>query len=264
MFNLTSQKINDGVMTKSYNFLKKNLAQNKSAIYLVISLSVFLLLSMVLICNYLDIPVERLTRDPAASLAVPFYSGYFSQLGGIFWIASACFAFFTGIIIKNGSRKFMLFSGGFVLLLAIDDIFMLHDGLFPEMGINENVFYLTYAILTIVYFRLFYRTILKSPFVLLLLAFGFLGLSVIIDLLPVPGSINRYIFEDGFKMMGIISWMAYTFKTGKRLLERSARAPGELSVVPVQSESNDLHRNLKPMSRKILQKKRLRKKPVNV
>ncbi len=52
--------------------------------------------------------------------------------------------------------------------------------------------------------------ILRTEFLLLVLAFLGLGLSVVIDLvatvIELPGS---YVFEDGGKLFGIVGWTAY-------------------------------------------------------
>lgn len=45
------------------------------------------------------------------------------------------------------------------------------------------------------------------------MAFLFFGLSVTLDLLQIP-SIDPYLAEDGAKLVGLISWLAYFFRCG--------------------------------------------------
>lgn len=76
-----------------------------------------------------------------------------------------------------------------------------------------------YGLFTLYYLTEFRTHIRKTPFIILLLAFVFLGLSVLSDLIKISG-VNPYLFEDGFKMIGIISWLVYHFKVSKLEIEK--------------------------------------------
>ncbi|PMB07592.1 hypothetical protein CEN49_12365 [Fischerella thermalis CCMEE 5273] len=58
---------------------------------------------------------------------------------------------------------------------------------------------------------------------MLVLAFGFFGLSVFLDLLPIAdwfGSDNEYLLEDGTKLLGMVSWLAYFGRTCAEQIQR--------------------------------------------
>ena len=99
------------------------------------------------------------------------------------------------------------------MLLGLDDIFLLHESVFPYLGIHEKVVYATYAGLVLFYLVKFYPTILKTEYILLVMALGFFALSVIFDKSSIPG-IDPYLLEDGVKIAGIVSWMFYFYSVG--------------------------------------------------
>jgi hypothetical protein len=155
----------------------------------------------------------HLTRDPTAVMEAPFYTGFLSQFGIIFWSATASICLFSGVVaspLLSAEKKFLYASGLFILLLAIDDLFLLHEGLFPQhLGIPEMVVYAAYAVITLVYVWRFLPIILKTNYLLFGLAFFFFGLSIGIDLFdPVAGDVG-YLIEDTPKFMGILTWLAY-------------------------------------------------------
>jgi hypothetical protein len=68
---------------------------------------------------------------------------------------------------------------------------------------------LSYGLLLLAYLWRFRKIVLNSHFVLLVLASLFFGFSVVVDRLPqtlIPG---HHLFEDGSKLLGIVSWFAY-------------------------------------------------------
>ena len=54
----------------------------------------------------------------------------------------------------------------------------------------------------------FRKIIIETDIVLLFLAFLFFGVSIIIDLFPIP-VFDIDLFEDVFKLFGIVSWFGY-------------------------------------------------------
>jgi len=66
----------------------------------------------------------------------------------------------------------------------------------------------------------FYSTLLKSNYLLLIMAIGFFGLSIFVDLFI--HSTSEYVtnlLEDGAKFIGIVNWLMYYFITGKKTLQ---------------------------------------------
>mgnify|MGYP001127210564 CR=1 FL=1 len=107
-------------------------------------------------------------------------------------------------------KKFVFLSGLLTLLLCFDDMFLMHEQLFPSLGIPQKVILITYGIMTLSLLSNFYFIILKTDYILLVLALCFFSLSVFLDMFNIPG-INPYLLEDSTKMIGIISWFFYFY-----------------------------------------------------
>ncbi len=192
------------------------LKSNRSTILRIFVISMFLICCVVLLNKLKGIPIGVLTRDITTAAGVPFYTGFFSQVGFIFWIATASLCMFSFHISSKSEgntmfRKFLFLSGLLSLLLCFDDMFLLHEQVIPKVfGISEKGVYTTYGILAIFLLVKFYPIILKTDYILLAMAFIFFGLSIVIDLIHIPG-INPYLLEDGVKMFGIVSCFFYFY-----------------------------------------------------
>ncbi|WP_315790007.1 hypothetical protein [Fischerella sp. JS2] len=175
------------------------------------------------------VPVEYLTRDPLAVAKAPFYWGAISNFGILIWCGAVVISLFSFKILQNVKicsefSHFFLFSGVITSILLLDDLFLLHEEVFPYyLNISEKLVFLGYGILISFYLVRFRKTILKTEFIFLVLAFGFFGLSVFLDLLPVTdwlGNENEYLLEDGAKLLGMISWLAYFGRTCAEQIQR--------------------------------------------
>jgi len=172
------------------------------------------LIGVVLLLHFWkDIPFGTLTGDPAAIGGDPLYTGFLSQVGLFFWSAAAAVSLFSAAVLSPHPdavelRRFLLASGLLTLVLGLDDAFLLHEGLFPYFGVPEILVYATYAGAVLFYLTRFASTIRRTEYVLLGTALLFFGISVALDLLEPPG-IDRFLLEDGAKLVGIVSWLAY-------------------------------------------------------
>ncbi|MCH6568106.1 MAG: hypothetical protein IH801_07060, partial [Nitrospinae bacterium] len=81
-------------------------------------------------------------------------------------------------------------------------------GQFIDSQIAEKVILSLYGIIVALYLIRFSKTLLNTEYLLLLIAFGFFGFSIMIDLELVyfPGGTFA---EDGTKLFGIANWCAY-------------------------------------------------------
>ena len=83
--------------------------------------------------------------------------------GVVLWMAAAAICLFSAVLLKqqnisNSTFTFMAVSGGFSLVLGIDDLFLLHDRLFPKLfDISEKYFYVLYLFAFLVYLIYFIR-----------------------------------------------------------------------------------------------------------
>jgi len=180
--------------------------------YIVI-LSLLILAELISVFNDIDIGI--FTRDPAFTLRANPFTGFISHIGILIWSGTVSICFFTSIIIKKmGDTKisqFLFFSGLFILLLLLDDLFMFHEEYFymffhvPEKGV-----YLGYLILSIIYTLKFRSLLAKTEYAILLIACGFFALSMGLDWFL---ETFNTIFEDGFKLFGITTLCIYFTRT---------------------------------------------------
>ena len=174
-----------------------------------------LLAVLVVVSLQFDIPISVFTRDPAAIAHVPLYSGLISNIGVLFWCASVAISFFTVVTLVNTDHDgkpllFLLAMSVLTGLLMLDDLFLFHEKIYPRVfGLPEKgafVIYGLYLLACLIYFR---TVVLKSNYIVLLLSFVLMGLSIAVDTLPEGWSQFHHLFEDGFKLLGIVSWFAY-------------------------------------------------------
>lgn len=176
-----------------------------------------LLFFVFIIGAQLDIPIARFTRDPAAIFDAHPFTGAISNIGILFWCSTAAVCFFTSVIhSKKGNieiGKFLLFSGLLTSVLLLDDLFMFHEFMFPEiLHIPQIVTYLGYLVLVSIYFIKFRSAIFRTEYIILLIACIFFGLSIFCDIfLPQRGI--EFLVEDGFKLFGIVTWLIFFTRT---------------------------------------------------
>ncbi len=175
-----------------------------------------------------DIPLDTFTQDPNAQLNAPFYLGFFSNLGIIIWSAAMTICFYCAFrlpsVSDNRNREFLMASGVITLLMALDDLFQLHELVFPKyFMISDNMVYITYLNIYLIYFIRYRKQLLHSDFIALGVAFFLLGLSTIIDLLPLPMPKDTFL-EDAIKLMGAVTWMVYYIRTSTELSHTSGKS----------------------------------------
>lgn len=208
------------------NLFKKNSLISLATIFLP---GILFLAIMVVAAKKTGVYFETLSRDPIQILNGKPYVGLISNTGIIFWCATAAILFYSSKISwlqkKPEKQTFFLFFGGLLtILMLIDDLFLMHDVIFPDyLKINEIVFYLFYGLSVIAIFLYYHKTILNTDYILLILAFLLLGLSAITDQVQVFGIkvIHPYIVEDSFKFLGIIAWFAYFSRTSYKFIKPS-------------------------------------------
>ena len=199
---------------KSKRYLNKELFWSASLrLYTPV---LFFLVLVALISLFANIPLSRLTRDPLSLGKLNPIFGIVSNFGVLIWCAAASICFFTAILLRKGAdksaSKFLFYSGMITLMLLADDFFVIHESLRDYYGISEKITYAVYLGIIGLYLGKFRKLIVNKNIILLILSFGFIGMSVIIDLFQksVMSSLPGYfLIEDGLKLMGIASWAGY-------------------------------------------------------
>lgn len=107
--------------------------------------------------------------------------------------------------------KFILFGGLLSFILLIDDLFMLHEKVYPyHLGIDQNLVFLSYGFIFITYLVSFRKSIRKTNHNYLSFAAFFFAVTILIDILPLNHLLPMYyLCEDGPKFLGIVSWFGY-------------------------------------------------------
>lgn len=158
------------------------------------------------------------TNDPFVLGNLPFYAGIISTVGMLLWCATATICFFTAAVLKkddhlSGWGFFLFMSGVLTSLLLCDDLFQLHQILYPKLFHLATVLvYGVYGLFALWYLIHFQKQIRETEFILLAFSLIFFVLAVAFDtlhLLP-RGSTA---FSDGLKLLGIVSWFTYFART---------------------------------------------------
>lgn len=162
------------------------------------------------------IPLWKFTRDPVQIFNGNPWDGVLSNIGVILWCVAAVVCFFSYVILRaidadRSKQRFLLCCGAISTLLLLDDLFLLHERVFPLLfGISEKVVYGSYAVLVaIVFWR--DRHHLSQENGLLVSALLFFAASIAVDAFPKWLGIWHHLAEDGTKILGIISWSGFFF-----------------------------------------------------
>jgi hypothetical protein len=177
--------------------------------------------------------VTEILRDPAQSLRVTSLLGFLSNVGVWFWVAAGAICF-SSVAMRAQTdarqaemRKICLTLGGFSLLLAADDLFMIHDRFIAEGIMVPLYIYLLWRLL-----RHHGATVMGIEKTAFLATAGFLAGSVMVDavqeILPISYSASQ-IIEEGCKFLGGASWLYFCHRAAGYGLTRAAE-PEEGSV----------------------------------
>jgi hypothetical protein len=200
------------------------------ALAIVYGLTLGVLAVAVLTSVRTGVPIAFFVRDPSVTLRGDPLTGALSNLGALVWCVAAGICFFTRAILPRAQghdpmRPFLFWSGLITSVLLLDDFFLLHDALIPRyLGLSEKLIFLSYGMVTAWYLLRFRRIVLGSEYAVLFVALVGFALSILIDAFqsrwPSPW---RILFEDGFKLLGIVSWSTYLIRTCARAAELGER-----------------------------------------
>jgi hypothetical protein len=190
--------------------------------------------------------IGRFLRDPMATAGLHPLTGFVSNLGVLLWAASGAVCLFAGMVVRRtnsgDAAGFLISAASLSLYLCLDDLFLVHESLVPTyLGISETYFYVALAIATLTYLVRYWRMILSTNYLILLVALAFLGASAAIDEIfePYMRAIGqgRIFLEDGSKWLGIAAWCSYHVGTSfelvtgtNRVADGSAAAQGTVNV----------------------------------
>ena len=184
-------------------------------------LTFLFLVAVQFLCLAKGINVKTVMRDPVAVLRGNSYVGCISNLGILVWAYAASVFFFTSAQPQARSFSVFLFCSGLLtVLLLLDDLFLLHESLLLLVfRIPEKITYGVYGVLTFVYLTVFRGIILKNHLPVLLSAFFFFAVSILLDSFVYDAPV---MLEDGAKLLGIAGWAFYAHYASTQALQAPA------------------------------------------
>lgn len=205
--------------------LSNQLQQLYTSIFFVFLTSFLVVGSVFGFHYYNNVPLYKLTSDVLVAADAPIYFGIQSQIGIFFWAATAAICFYSSRLIDSSvHKKFLIFSGCITLFLGLDDIFMFHEIVFPSLGIHQKIVFLSYAVVMLFYGLKYTKLLLKTDYILLVLAVGGFGISLVAD--NFFYNYSEYItqlLEDGAKFMGIVSWTLFFGRTSLQMVKNDIK-----------------------------------------
>lgn len=184
-----------------------------------------------------DLTLSLLMRDIVTTGRLPFFTGLVPQLEGVLWSASLTVCVIGWVVMKRRggeavrSQRFLLQFGLVTAVLLLDDIFLFHGEIAPKnLHIEKNIVLSMYLLTISIFVYLNRLAILSSEYLILMLALGLFGASVLLDLLPLQVfSVHRFVLqlrvflEDGFKFAGIATWLTYFARYMVQQIEATPR-----------------------------------------
>ena len=170
-----------------------------------VAAALFLLAGKVtLVSAWGGVHIAVLVRDPAAHFGFPPYAGLISHAGIALLTATAACALMAALL-GAPHRRALLAAGMLSAVLAVDDLFLLHE-IAPRL-IEAGIF-AVYGALALVIALLLRRERAGMPLTGLKVAVAFLGVSVVADVFKVYGPF-AYWLEDFSKLSGFGAWAAF-------------------------------------------------------
>ena len=175
-----------------------------------------------------EITLRLLMQDATTVLGAPFYIGSLSMAGIIGWSLAVGVSIFTAIASTGHAprpwRSFLLAMGGLTALLLVDDAYLLHDEIVPQyVGVRGELVGIAYVILTVFILYRFRNVVRQSNYILLGAALTLLGVSAAVDvgssaLSDVLAGNAIFLGEDGTKLIGTWTWLAYLASVSRQAL----------------------------------------------
>jgi hypothetical protein len=181
----------------------------------------FLAIALVALASWLlGEPPAVFTREPQQVLHGPFYVGSFSNLGGLVWFGAAAILSFAWSL-KPSDRTALLLAAVLTWAMGIDDIFMLHDRVYPKLYLNELIVTALYFGTIVVIVLRSYHQLARSTLAGIVLTVIFWSLSQVFDTFF---NNTGQLAEDGSKFIGIVVWAAAWIRQAYSDIARLARS----------------------------------------
>ncbi len=199
------------------------------ALFVVLLAGMVALSATLLLLAAKGVSPDLLLRDTTAIAGLPPYYGALSLLGILGWVAAAAVSLHAWSLLRyrcnDPAMLRVLFLGGLWCAFAgIDDAFLVHEWIAPAIGIPEKVVLAAHGGMAVLFLRATLPVLGRSDWLLLIPAFGALGLSVLLDVFASGGLAHAA--EDLAKLGGVFFLAAYLMRASARLLGQRTGAIG--------------------------------------
>ena len=206
--------------------------QQMPAVRVMVILSTLLgVVLLIVVATLSSKTIEEISREPSSWSHVPTHAGLFQIASYIVWSIGVGICFFVAWLLYKlqlpvRKRVFWIYSGTLLSIFLLDDAFLLHEDVLLNIGIPEITLYLIYLVGTLLYAPLFREEVQETPYLLLLIGLGMLGVSALVDLNE-DGILESFfdkhyragwLMEDGIKLPGILTYNLYFVYTASREL----------------------------------------------
>lgn len=150
---------------------------------------------------------EDFSKDPAQHLDGEFFTGWYHYLVVLVWQVPATTALVGSYVLHRIGRaapaRMLLVAGVLTAAMVLDDLFLLHDAVYRNLGVPQVAVYAGYGLATVA-FAWAYRARLGAGVLLLAGTLVCWALSAGIDVLLREDA--PYVVEDGAKAAGVVLW----------------------------------------------------------
>ncbi|WP_217923289.1 hypothetical protein [Miltoncostaea oceani] len=176
------------------------------------------------------ISFRTVAADPVVAADGPAHAGVFSNMGVLVWWTGATAAALLGPLLwregDTGAGRAVLALGAVTVVLAVDDLFLLHEQFGPNvLGIAQDTILAGYALGVVVVLVALRRFVTTSAWPILALSLAAFTVSVVSDVLAEEETTLHSVIEDGAKFVGIAAWTVFIVHAGWSRL-RPVRTPG--------------------------------------
>jgi len=182
----------------------------------------------VVLGELVDRPFRYFSKEPVETLGGPGYVGWLAHLGSVVWLAGGASALLAGAVLRLERRRgagFLLAAGALTAALVADDLFLLHETVYPALGVPEEVVYATYGVLLVTVAARWRHDVGRHDAALLALALALWAASVGADVVQeTRGALpHHHLLEDGLKLVGTALWTTFLVAAAGRDLRRAVR-----------------------------------------
>jgi hypothetical protein len=184
------------------------------------------LVGVVIASRVLGKDIGYFTRDAPSIVEEHFYMGYLSSVGAVIWTAATTVCLLTWYAQGRSLRSPWLFGGLLSMALGADDIFLLHEAVYPNLILlNERVVAAIYGAALAAFLYLHRNFVRRHGAFLLPFAILLFAASQTYDLF---WDLRDLLIEDGTKFLGVVSWAAFFIRAS--LVELAEQAHSDREV----------------------------------